>query len=165
MYDASCQRTRIRRFIPHPCYYISCCNDHDDICIAEMEQPIALSAYVKVAGLHGSLELPVGSPVKLVGTGASEHGSGVLREVQVPTVSKAECMRQDPWAVNHNMINYDDVICTGGETGKDSCGGDSGSPVLGCYGGEDWLLGVLVKGTELPSVGPACGATGRHAVY
>ena len=46
---------------------------------------------------------------------------------------------------------------------QDSCGGDSGSPVLGCYGGEDWLLGVLVKGTELPSVGPACGATGRSA--
>lgn len=51
------------------------------------------------------------------------------------------------------------------QTGKDSCNGDSGSPVVGCFGNSTWVLGVLVKGSELPRNGPACGANGRLAVY
>eukprot|EP00658_Telonema_sp_P-2_P024695 TRINITY_DN19930_c0_g1_i1.p1 TRINITY_DN19930_c0_g1~~TRINITY_DN19930_c0_g1_i1.p1 ORF type:complete len:389 (+),score=74.64 TRINITY_DN19930_c0_g1_i1:111-1277(+) len=160
-----CIRRSIKRFVHHPCYTISCCDDHDDVCLIELNDDAIVSHYAKVAGLHGTVSLPTGSPVTLVGSGSTGHGMGKMMKVNVDTVSQAACEAHEPYAIQQKLINFSNVICTGGVAGKDSCGGDSGSPVIGCYGGEDWVLGVLVKGTQLPENGPSCGAAGRYAVY
>jgi len=165
VHQSTCQRRDIKRFVPHPCYTISCCDDHDDICLVELTAPVVMSRYAKLSGVHGTLNTPAGTPVTLVGSGRSESGSGVMRKVEVQTITPEQCKAHEPYAVAHNLINFSNVICTAGTTGKDSCGGDSGSPVVGCYGGEDWVLGVLVKGSQLPTSGPSCGANGRYAVY
>merc|ERR1712086_69473 len=162
-----CQVRNIKRWVPHPCYTISCCDDHDDICLAEIDDA-NLAEYPKVAGLDGLP--PVGNsggvPVTLLGSGATRHyGSGGLREVNIDTTSQATCEAAEPTAISRNLINFNNVICTGGPEGKDSCNGDSGSPMIGCFGNHTWMLGVLVKGTELPKSGPSCGAEGRLAVY
>jgi len=166
VHQSTCQRRDIKRFVPHPCYTISCCDDHDDICLVELTAPVVMSRYAKLSGVHGTLNTPAGTPVTLVGSGRSENSvTGVLRKVEVQTITPEQCSAHEPFAVAHNLINFDNVICTAGTTGKDSCSGDSGSPVVGCYGGEDWVLGVLVKGSQLPTSGPSCGAPGRYAVY
>eukprot|EP00656_Telonema_subtile_P056674 TRINITY_DN911_c0_g1_i2.p1 TRINITY_DN911_c0_g1~~TRINITY_DN911_c0_g1_i2.p1 ORF type:complete len:441 (-),score=52.10 TRINITY_DN911_c0_g1_i2:135-1457(-) len=165
VHQAGCQTRSIKRFVPHPCYTISCCDDHDDICLIELNSPTNMPRYAKLSGVDGALAVPTNTPVKLVGSGRSETGSGLLKMVKVNTIDAAMCRAHEPYAVQNNLINFSNVICTAGTTGKDSCGGDSGSPVVGCYAGDDWVLGVLVKGSQLPTQGPACGAAGRYAVY
>eukprot|EP00658_Telonema_sp_P-2_P016866 TRINITY_DN16529_c0_g1_i4.p1 TRINITY_DN16529_c0_g1~~TRINITY_DN16529_c0_g1_i4.p1 ORF type:complete len:467 (+),score=69.13 TRINITY_DN16529_c0_g1_i4:118-1518(+) len=167
MGDPRCTTHAIKRWVPHPCYFVSCCDDHDDLCMAELEQPADLPSYARVAGLDGPVDTPAGSPVMLIGMGMTNTPTitNTLMEVQVNTVSQSACMQQEPGAVDKNLINFDNVICTGGEEGRDSCNGDSGSPLVGSSGNSSVILGVLVKGTELPSKGPSCGAAGRMAVY
>lgn len=166
-----CITQKIKRWVPHPCYAISCCDDHDDLCLAELEEPVNLHSFPHIAGLNGTAPLPTGSAVRLIGMGATRHhGKGSLRELEVNTVSRARCEEQEPMALQQNKINFSNVICTGGTAGKDSCNGDSGSPMVGCWDtGENdtstWVLGVLVKGSQLPVNGPPCGADGRLSVY
>ncbi len=76
-------------------------------------------------------------------------------------------------------INFDHVICTGGEKDKDSCAGDSGGPCIlnlsetggkfseigGKFSGGNWVVGILCKGSELPLGTSYCGVEGRYGVY
>ena len=76
-----------------------------------------LAEYPKVAGLDGLP--PVGNsggvPVTLLGSGATRHyGSGGLREVNIDTTSQATCEAAEPTAISRNLINFNNVICTGG---------------------------------------------------
>ncbi len=87
------------RWVPHPCYTISCCDDHDDLCLAEMEEPVVLPSYASVAGMDGSVGLPGGSAVVLIGMGATNSKvTRTLMEVQVPVridqISRSECCNE-----------------------------------------------------------------------
>lgn len=170
----TCKRTGIKRWVPHPCYYPSSDHDHDDIALAELESPVHLAQYPKIAGIDGRVELPERTAVAQIGMGnmgynseQSEWEDGMLHQIWVQTVNKSYCASQDqrdPPESTPSLINFDRVICTGGKEGKDSCGGDSGGPVLACVDGEDWLVGTLVKGSEYPRIfnprGLACGVKG-----
>lgn len=103
--------------------------------------------------------------VTLVATGRTDTGTiGKLHHLTLSN-ARQECIIKDPSAWRGCKIDCSTVFCTGGELGKDSCVGDSGSPAVVCSGTEHWLMGILVKGTELPHNGPSCGAKGRHDVY
>lgn len=111
----SCSVHTIKRWVPHPCYAISCCDDHDDLCLAELDEPVDLPGYAPVAGLHGRFELPPGSPVVLLGMGSNDRGlHGTLMEVSVNVASQSSCEAAEPKAINQHLINFENVICTGG---------------------------------------------------
>ena len=39
-YNANCKNLDIKRFVPHPCYIPSCCDDHDDMCLFELYEAL-----------------------------------------------------------------------------------------------------------------------------
>ena len=80
-----------------------------------------------------------------------------LMQVTVPKRSKKICEIQNPYSNYMELINFDLVICTGGDSGKDSCSGDSGGPAIVVRDGRPCLVGVLSIASELPASGPACG--------
>jgi trypsin len=81
------------------------------------------------------------------GFGATEFGSGsdVLLQVQLPIVNQAQCEVELAPTFGPGIIT-DDMICAGGEPGRDTCYGDSGSPLM-CDGK---IVGVV-------SFGNGCG--------
>jgi len=57
LYDGSCVLRDIKRFVPHPCYTPSCCDDHDDVCLAELYEDAPVSAALIPEVLHSTLNL------------------------------------------------------------------------------------------------------------
>lgn len=95
----------------------------------------------------------------VIGWGVTEQGgtvSPVLREVQVPIVSNAECRSR-----SYGMRVTDNMLCAGEpEGGRDACQGDSGGP-----------LHVFNKTNEryhevgVVSWGEGCAAPNKYGVY
>ena len=88
-----------------------------------------------------------------------------LQEVAVKAVSKERCVEANPYSYSKSYINFDHVVCTGGVAGKDACNGDSGGPAIFFKGSEAWLVGVLSKGSQLPSYTSNCAVEGRYGMY
>ena len=85
--------------------------------------------------------------------------------MSLPLAANDQCKAAEPSAVRNNWINFNHIVCTGGHVGADSCGGDSGSPVVITHEGVQYIAGVLTKGTENPSNTWDCGVEGRYGVY
>ena len=51
-------------------------------------------------------------------------GSRTLQKVEVPVVNPEVCQE------TYTVYNKDILLCAGGVPGKDSCGGDSGGPLI-----------------------------------
>ncbi|KAJ1490716.1 trypsin-like cysteine/serine peptidase domain-containing protein [Baffinella frigidus] len=130
--DGACRSMSVLRHVPHPCYFPSYDQDHDDIVLFELESEIADIPPILVDGIDGTPPWKVGSDVTLAGFGvvdnANFHRSTWLMAVDVPLATQSECARTNPSALNHKYINFSHVICTGGHAGKDSCAGDSVCP-------------------------------------
>ena len=129
---AHCQTVDATRYVPHPCYTPSNDQDHDDIALVELAQPVHGIDFALVNGLNGSVSIRDGADVVLAGFGTQQaSGRGPrashLMEVQVQTVSKHVCKDANPYAAYEKYIDFDHVLCTGGMVGKDSCNGDSGA--------------------------------------
>lgn len=62
---------------------------------------------------------------QITGWGATETSSRstILMETQIPHVNHRNCIEYYPNLSTHQL-------CAGGETGKDSCHGDSGGPLI-----------------------------------
>jgi hypothetical protein len=88
--------------------------------------------FALVNGLNGSVgEITEGRDILLAGFGSMRPDGGggrsrALMEVSVKAVNKDKCIAANPYSHSRNYINFDHVVCTGGEAGKDSCNGDSG---------------------------------------
>ena len=69
-----------------------------------------------------------------------------------------------------SLFDQGHVYCVGGADAdqgmKDSCNGDSGSPVswLDPATNKETVVGVIILGSEEPSNDQRCGAVGRHSV-
>ena len=169
--SASCKTVDAVRYVAHPCYTPSDDQDHDDIALIELRAPVEGMAgqFARVNGLNGSISIGDGEDVILAGFGATQPNGGNeaidLMQVTVPKRPTSICQQQNPSAVRNQYVNYDNVICTGGSSGKDSCNGDSGGPAIVMRDGTPWLVGVLSVGSELPDNDQNCGAQGRVAVY
>merc|ERR1712080_431885 len=77
--------------------------------------------------------------------GYSGQYSNILKEVDVPILSPYDCesrLRATRLGHKYNFDEYS-FVCAGGESGKDSCEGDGGSPLV-CEQNGVWYLAGLV---------------------
>ena len=114
------------------------------------------SNFALVDGVHGTANYAERSTVTIAGFGMTNNqimqGSSTLQREDISIATQAFCQQQNPYSYSTHYIDFSNVICTGGPAGKDSCNGDSGGPII--YrnaSGAWWLIGVLSKGSELPS--------------
>ena len=87
-----------------------------------------------------------------------------LRMVELPVISRTRCEN----VYHKNLFNSKYQICAGGEKNKDSCGGDSGSPLMKMVksnvGSKKSTISYMLIG--MVSYGPeACGNENRMGVY
>ncbi|CAH2094427.1 unnamed protein product [Euphydryas editha] len=97
----------------------------------------------------------------VAGWGATEDGlqSSVLLSVELPIITNKECQT----IYNGSPQIFDSQLCAGGEPDKDSCGGDSGGPLM--YPGRT-TAGVRYVQRGVVSYGSKrCGVGGYPGVY
>ena len=96
-----------------------------------------------------------GTQATIIGWGVTETGSqsASLREAQVPLVSDGSCAFA--WG---SYFSSASMVCAGGQT-SDTCGGDSGGPLMVPRSGGFVLVGVTSWGSS------PCGQAGSFGVY
>jgi V8-like Glu-specific endopeptidase len=96
-----------------------------------------------------------GVQATVIGWGITETGSGStnLVEAQVPMVSDGSC--SSAWGTNFKSSS---MVCAGGAS-IDTCGGDSGGPLMVPRNGSFTIVGVTSWGSN------TCGTAGLPGVY
>lgn len=176
--DPDCQRTgvthecsdppqnfEIEKMIKHPGYGS---NGHNDIALLRLSRPAQFSTYVKPICLPLSDDLQEltsfhGTQFTVAGWGYTENGvsSETKLKVDVNGVNQRDCQQAyNQW----KKTIWEKQICAGGEAGKDSCGGDSGGPLMTTHaddqGNRYWYAAGLV------SYGPEiCGMENVPGIY
>ncbi|XP_072929941.1 CLIP domain-containing serine protease HP8-like [Epargyreus clarus] len=156
---------QIDTVIPHPGY--SPQNLFDDIALVRLAQPADFTQFsTKPICLPTSPELKAerldGKQGVVAGWGVTEEGlqSPVLLKVELPIVTNVECQT----AYNGQPHIYDKQLCAGGIRDKDSCGGDSGGPLMVTGRPESSGLRYVQRG--IVSYGSKrCGVGGYPGVY
>ena len=136
---------KVKRQIVHPDFNSRLLSN--DIAIWEIEGDYGLS--MATVGDVSSMETD--TLVQVTGWGATEESgylSPVLLQVKVPLFDHETCK-----LLLGDMVN-DQMICAGGQDGKDSCQGDSGGPLMI----DDELIGIV-------SWGRGCARPGLPGVY
>uniref|UniRef100_A0A4Q8K383 limulus clotting factor C n=1 Tax=Hadronyche cerberea TaxID=1107879 RepID=A0A4Q8K383_HADCE len=138
----------------HPKYKAKTFNS--DIALIELSRPVKLGTNIKAAWLPPQdADIAPGTPVTVYGWGRLGYNSGrpkVLQTLQIPLVSRSECQKKLVSRITPNML------CAGGEEGKDACIGDSGSGLTVKRGDENVLVGIV-------SFGRKCALPGVAGVY
>ncbi|XP_066904843.1 melanization protease 1 [Halyomorpha halys] len=138
----------------------------NDLALLELEKPIKFSEAVLPICLPPfaiSRSNLTGKSAVVAGWGItnirSRKTATVLKSVTLEIVNNTWCNR---YKIYHLRFPFN-IICAGNEAGKDSCGGDSGGPLmLGTYEGgvsRYYIVGVVSYGPE------ACGETDSPGVY
>ncbi len=146
-----------KRIIPHP-QYDSDTTDYD-FALIELETsssfvPVELNLNKSIGDDEGTL----GAEAITAGWGTTREGSSSLpdklRKVDVPLVSREECLKSYPGKITERMV------CAGyPQGGKDSCQGDSGGPLVTKHtNGSYSLVGVV-------SWGEGCARKNKYGVY
>ncbi|OWR50265.1 seminal fluid protein CSSFP032 [Danaus plexippus plexippus] len=151
--------------IPHPGY--SPTRLRDDIALIRLSEPVdfTLDSMKPICLpttptlLSEQLE---GLQGVVAGWGTTEDGlqSPVLLSVDLPILTNSQCQ-----SVYHGSLQiYDTQLCAGGVVDKDSCGGDSGGPLM--YPGRTQSVGVRYVQRGIVSYGSKrCGIGGLPGVY
>ncbi|XP_063990825.1 uncharacterized protein LOC135169589 [Diachasmimorpha longicaudata] len=133
---------------------------NNDIAVIELDRPVALDGRVKTACLPENRAIDyTGSLATTIGWGRTlQDGetSQFLRKVQVPVLSDEECAESS----YPDSRLTDNMFCAGYLEGeRDSCGGDSGGPLLAqAPGGHLEVIG-------LTSFGHGCAQPRYPGVY
>jgi len=163
----TCIKRGASRVVPHPCYETHL--EHDDIALIKLDQPVNSTAIGVATPDTTGVGLTAGTSVTLLGWGSTTGDGSTpatrLREVTVAITSQARCQEQNPEQLREGTLNFNQVICTGGEAGKDSCNGDSGGPAVIRRDNKWVVVGLSSTGSELPLQGDNCAAEGRLGVY
>jgi len=152
------QRVQVCSTINHPNYNSN--TQQNDFAILRLCNPVTFTKTISPACLPSSSKNYDNVQAVVSGWGTQSEGGSQpssLMEVNVNTMTNAQCSTspmqyQASWITN-------DMICAGGEGGKDSCQGDSGGPLSakessGAYS----LIGVV-------SWGIGCARSGYPGVY
>ncbi len=159
---SSGQRIGVAQIIPHPAYDDA--SRDADVALLHLATPASLApSTVGTIGLvgpsDGALVAP-GTVSTVTGWGltsqGAEVGSNALLEVDVPIVSNATC--NAPASYNGEVTL--NMLCAGlAAGGKDSCYGDSGSPLIVSDRNGGWLQAGVV------SWGYGCAQPQLYGVY
>jgi len=152
----------VEKVIPHPQYTGEGSKLHDialirlasEVNFSEFIQPICLP-------LPNDASSRPGDQMVVAGWGKTEKGrnSNVKLKLQIPVTSESKC--NDAFSLLNVRIGSTH-ICAGGESGKDSCTGDSGGPLMRTLPTDEtrWMLeGVVSFGYN------QCGTAGYPGVY
>ncbi|XP_067135038.1 trypsin II-P29-like [Centruroides vittatus] len=140
----------------HPRYVDETFNN--DICILELDKPVPLerSSDLRAAILPPQdSSLSPGTICTVWGWGRLSYEGGrphILQQVDVPITSREDCQRHLAHEITSNMI------CAGGEEGKDACLGDSGGSLL--VQAENYYIA-----SGIVSFGKNCALPGVSGVY
>ncbi|XP_058419458.1 granzyme A [Diceros bicornis minor] len=124
----------IKKEFPHPCY------DEDthehDLKLLQLNKKAAINENVNILPLpKNGNDVKPGTACRVAGWGQFRNQSppsDTLREVNVTVIDRKIC--NDPKHYNYNPVIGLNMICAGNlRGGKDSCNGDSGSPLI-CEG-------------------------------
>jgi len=155
--DTNRQVLTIEEIVLHPSY------NHDtsvnDIALLKLTQSVDLNAW-SPACLPTSGADFTGQNGWVYGWGVTTEGGTLadkLLELEVPIVSDSVCATA---MISGGVTITSDMLCAGGESGKDACGGDSGGPftVANSTSGAHTLVGAV-------SFGIGCAREGLYGVY
>ncbi|MBC7740690.1 MAG: serine protease [Bdellovibrionaceae bacterium] len=155
--SAGTETFKAKKIIPHP-KYDDAAYDYD-FALVELSG----DSKFRTAELNNT-EIQITDSEKIMvwtsGWGVTSEGSWstakILRKVELPLVSNAECNS----ATSYNGKITDRMICAGyKEGGKDSCQGDSGGPLfIKMASGDAKLVGVV-------SWGEGCARENMYGIY
>ncbi|XP_043855988.1 tryptase beta-2-like [Dromiciops gliroides] len=154
----------LEEIIIHPKYVYA--NEGFDITLLKLQSPVQLNKTIQTIKLpEASQTFTPDMECWVTGWGDIETGVNLpypytLRKVRVPVMDALTCDQEyhlDSFTPQSQRIILDSMICAG-ETGKDSCQGDSGG-ALTCKVQGSWLQAGIV------SWGDLCGILHRPGVY
>jgi len=149
---------KISEIVLHPDYN-QATSSSNDIALLKFTESVELEKYTPACLAEEDADYTTGQTGWVYGWGVtSESGSDLaekLQELEVPIVSDAVCR---PAMEGEGVSITDDMLCAGGQEGKDSCGGDSGGPFTVDIAGVHTLAGVV-------SFGIGCARDGLYGVY
>lgn len=127
----------VTEILPHPLYEVTNEVDHDFLLI-KIDGDVSSS--IAVPNWNVNPAVPADDETCLtMGFGLTEDfvESDDLLHVQLPVVNQDDCN------IEYSGFITDAMVCAGGEVGRSSCFGDSGSPLM--YNGE--IVGVTSFGS------------------
>ncbi|XP_047196318.1 granzyme A-like [Hippoglossus stenolepis] len=155
--DKSRQDIKVKNRFPHP-QYVSA-TKVNDLMLLKLDKPANETKMVKYLKLDDAIKDPAaGTSCMVAGWGKTNEDakemSDVLMSVNVTVVDRVKC--NSPEYYNRHPVITSGMICAGsdGTNEADTCGGDSGGPLM-CSGG---LVGVTSFGTK-------CGLIKKPGVY
>ncbi|XP_063897067.1 phenoloxidase-activating enzyme [Helicoverpa armigera] len=159
-------RIEIEKVIPHPQYNPVSALKRNDIALLRLKENAPFTDFIRPICLpNKDLTLPENTPQNFslyaAGWGAvstRQSFSNVKLHVELPFVSQDRC--QPAYSQPGRSVTlWQGQLCAGGVTGKDSCKGDSGGPLMFEDGRTYEVIGVV-------SFGPVpCGMEGIPGVY
>ncbi|XP_043188696.1 trypsin II-P29-like [Amphibalanus amphitrite] len=152
--DAGELRFSVERITVHPNY--TSFTGGDDFALLRLASAVPISAEMSPVCLPPADETFAGMNATATGfgrTASNESQSLVLREVQLPIWSPAQC------AGHLATLDTTSMVCAGGVAGQATCSGDSGGPLVAELAGRFTLVGATSFG-YVP-----CGLRGYPSVY
>lgn len=159
-YEVGGELIAIESVTIHPAYNKD--TNDSDIALVRLSQastqtPVELAKPFGLTETPGNLATAIGwggiNPVLIGEQPAPEDFQNLLREVELPLISNADCNQALGGGITNNML------CAGdGQGGRDTCQGDSGGPLM-VREGVEW------KEVGVTSFGAGCAQPGQFGVY
>jgi secreted trypsin-like serine protease len=138
------QRVAVRSIHVHPDWDPDALSP--DVALLELAEPVAGVTPIRLASASDDVFEAAGTPLTVIGWGNTltkpkkANFPNALREVVVPVVADAPCDK-----ANHGLVTVETQLCAGAK-GLDSCGGDSGGPLLATAGATAIQVGIVSWG-------------------
>lgn len=155
--DEPQERRVVSNIFVHPEYDKSETDSPNDIALLELANVTNQTPMALYSG-----EPAAGTMAKIVGWGATAYDNNqptnfptILQEADLPIVSNKTCNQPE----SYDGTIRDDQICAGfAAGGTDTCGGDSGGPLMAVQNGAFKQVGVV-------SFGAGCALPDKYGVY
>ncbi|XP_048485757.1 phenoloxidase-activating factor 2 [Plutella xylostella] len=159
------QEMNVQKIVRHENFYRP--SVLNSVALLFLERPVTRMPNVGTACLGRRLPEP-GTRCISMGWGkdkffAQDSYATFLKKVELPLVSRSSCQT----ALRRTRLGsffqlHNSLTCAGGEEGKDTCGGDGGSPLV-CHIGDEKDLRYAIYGMVAYGIG--CGDRGVPGVY